>query len=241
MTTLLRDAELSTAFDHAAAGYDRLTAFNPGYHADLRRSARRLRLPNGGAGLRLLDLGCGTGASTAALLAAAPDADITAVDASPGMLARAAAKRWPPGVRFVRAPVERLAAAGVEGPFDAAFAAYVFRNVTDPDAALAAVRDLLAPGGRLAVHEYTLSGRPAHRAVWNAVCSTVVQPAGALTGDRELYRYLRRSVLEFDTAAVFAGRLAAAGFTGVRVLPVAGWQTGIVHTFTGGAPRTAAR
>ncbi|MFV2121933.1 ubiquinone biosynthesis methyltransferase UbiE, partial [Streptomyces sp. Act-28] len=53
--TLLRDHDLATAFDRAAPAYDRLTAVNPGYHADLRRSARRLRLPDRGAGLRLLD------------------------------------------------------------------------------------------------------------------------------------------------------------------------------------------
>lgn len=242
--TLLRDTErsaLSAAFDHAAPRYDRLTAFNPGYRADLRRSARRLALPGRGAGLRVLDLGCGTGASTAALLAAAPEAEIVAVDASAGMLARASAKRWPAGVRFVRAPAERLAQAGVGGPFDAVLAAYLFRNLADPDAGLAAVRDLLVPGGRLAVHEYTLSGRPAHRAVWKAVCSGVVQPAGALAGDRGLYRYLRSSVLEFDDAAAFAGRMRDAGFGGVRTLPMPGWSTGIVHTFVGRAPTVPAR
>ncbi|MYR60553.1 ubiquinone biosynthesis methyltransferase UbiE, partial [Streptomyces sp. SID625] len=55
--TLLRDHDLARAFDHAAPTYDRLTALNPGYRTDLRRSARRLRLPGGGAGLRVLDLG----------------------------------------------------------------------------------------------------------------------------------------------------------------------------------------
>ncbi|MFD5099956.1 methyltransferase domain-containing protein [Streptomyces albidochromogenes] len=231
--TLLRDADLADAFDHAARGYDRLVGLNAGYHADLRRSARRLRLPDGGAGLRLLDLGCGTGASTAALLRAAPLARITAVDASAGMLERAAAKRWPRGVTFVHAPAERLAAAGVTGPFDAVFAGYLFRNVADPDAVLAAVHGLLRPGGRLAVHEYSLSGSAAHRAVWSAVCRTVILPAGRRTGDAGLYRHLHRSVLDFDTAPVFAARLARAGFTGTRVLPVPGWQTGIVHTFLG--------
>ncbi|MGW7198219.1 class I SAM-dependent methyltransferase [Streptomyces chryseus] len=231
--TLLRDADLADAFDHAARGYDRLVGLNAGYHADLRRSARRLRLPDGGAGLRLLDLGCGTGASTAALLRAAPLARITAVDASAGMLERAAAKRWPDGVTFVHAPAERLAAAGVTGPFDAVFAGYLFRNVADPDAVLAAVHGLLRPGGRLAVHEYSLSGSAAHRAVWSAVCRAVILPAGRCAGDSGLYRHLHRSVLDFDTAPVFAARLAGAGFTGTRVLPVPGWQTGIVHTFLG--------
>ncbi|NBM17651.1 class I SAM-dependent methyltransferase [Streptomyces sp. GC420] len=233
--TLLHDEELATAFDHAARSYDHLVAANPGYHSHLRRSARRLGLPARGAGLRLLDLGCGTGASTAALLRAAPLAEITAVDSSAGMLERAAAKRWPPGVRFVHAPAERLAEAGVSGPFDAAFAAYLFRNVTDPDAVLTAVRALLTPGGRLAVHEYTLSGRPFDRLVWTAVCRAVVVPAGTLTGDRELYRHLWRSVVGFDTAGEFAARVRRAGFDRVRVAPMPGWQTGIVHTVVGRA------
>lgn len=228
--SLLRDHDLARAFDHASRTYDHLTSLNPGYRTDLLRSARRLRLPDDGAGLHVLDLGCGTGASTLALLRAAPRARITAVDASAGMLSRALARPWPARVRFLHLTAEEVAAAG-EGPFDAVFAAYLFRNVTDPDALLHGVRALLRPGGRLAVHEYSLSGSRAHRALWTAVCRGVVIPAGTLTGDRGLYRHLWHSVLAFDTAPAFSGRLTRAGFTGVRVAPVAGWQTGIVHTF----------
>ncbi|MFI0153576.1 class I SAM-dependent methyltransferase [Streptomyces lydicus] len=234
--TLLHDGELSAAFDHAARRYDLLTAVNPGYRADLRRSARRLRLPGGGRGLRLLDLGCGTGTSTAALLATAPHAEIVAVDASAGMLERAAAKPWPPGVSFVHAPAEELAGAGIGGGFDAVFAAYLFRNVTDPDAVLAAVRTALEPGGRLAVHEYTLSGSAAHRAVWTAVCRGIVLPAGRLAGDGGLYRHLWRSVLAFDTVPEFTARLRRTDFRQVRALPLPGWQTGITHTVVAAAP-----
>lgn len=72
--TLLRDHDLARAFDHASHTYDGLTALNPGYRTGLLRSARRLALPADGAGLHLLDLGCGTGASTRALLRAAPRA-----------------------------------------------------------------------------------------------------------------------------------------------------------------------
>ncbi|MCT7356688.1 methyltransferase domain-containing protein [Streptomyces sp. 15-116A] len=239
--TLLRDHDLARAFDHAAHTYDRLTALNPGYRTDLLRSARRLRLPEGGAGLHLLDLGCGTGASTRALLRSAPRARITAVDASSGMLRRALDKPWPPQVRFLHLTAEEFAAAGA-GPFDAVFAAYLFRNVTHPDRVLTAVRSLLRPGGRLAVHEYSLSGSAVHRALWNAVCRGLIIPAGTLSGDRALYRHLWSSVLGFDTAPAFAERLRRAGFTGVRVAPVAGWQTGIVHTFLArNGSRTATR
>ncbi|HZF87827.1 class I SAM-dependent methyltransferase [Streptomyces sp.] len=229
--SLLRDEDLAAAFDHASRTYDALVAANPGYHAHLRRSVRRLGLPGHGAGLRLLDLGCGTGASTAALRSVLPGADITAVDASAGMLERAAAKPWARGVTFVHAPAERLAHAGVRGPFDAVFAAYLFRNVTDPDAVLATARGLLRPGGRLGVHEYTLGGRRVDRAVWTLVCRGVVQPVAGFLGDAALYRHLWRSVVEFDTAGRFADRLRAAGFDRVRALPLPGWQTGIAHTF----------
>ncbi|WP_055590833.1 methyltransferase [Streptacidiphilus griseoplanus] len=234
--TLLRDDALSAAFDHASLSYDRLVAANPGYHAHLRRSARRLGLPGGGAGLRVLDLGCGTGASTAALLHVLPAAEITAVDASAGMLARATAKRWSPRVAFVHAPAERLSDAGVHGPFDAVLAAYLFRNLADPGAVLGTVRNLLTPGGRLAVHEYLLSGRPVHRWVWTAVCRGIVLPAGIAVGDGRLYRHLWRSVVDFDTAPQFRDRMQRAGFTGVRVLPLPGWQTGITHTVVGRVP-----
>ncbi|MYW17285.1 class I SAM-dependent methyltransferase, partial [Streptomyces sp. SID2955] len=171
------------------------------------------------------------GASTAALRSVLPAAHITAVDASAGMLRRAAAKPWGSGVTFVRAPAERLAEAGVDGPFDAVFAGYLLRNVSDPDAVLAAVHGLLVPGGRLGVHEYTLSGRRADRLVWNLVCRGLVQPAAAVLGDGGLYRHLWRSVVEFDTAGRFATRLRAAGFQDVRTLPLPGWHTGITHTF----------
>ncbi|MFF0740334.1 class I SAM-dependent methyltransferase [Streptomyces sp. NPDC004111] len=238
--SLLRDDTLSAAFDLAARHYDRLTAANPGYRAHLRRSARRLGLPDGGAGLRLLDLGCGTGASTSALLRAAPRAEIVAVDASRGMLDQARSKPWPSNVRFVHAPAEGLAEAGVHGPFDAVLAAYLLRNVRDPDAVLAALRAILAPGGRLAVHEYTLSGRLLDRAVWSAVCHGIVLPAGRATGDGDLYRHLLRSVVEFDTADQCAQRVRRAGFSHVRVLPMPGWQAGIVHTVLAAAPRATA-
>ena len=152
----LRRETVSAGFDAGAFAYDRLVGANPGYHEHLRLSARRMRLPDDGRGLRLLDAGCGTGASTAALLAAAPRAEITAIDASDEMLARARAKPWPPSVRFVHTPVEDLAAAGVRGPFDGILAAYLIRNVPDPDTVLRQLHELLWPGGTLAVHEYSV-------------------------------------------------------------------------------------
>ncbi len=239
MSDALPHAQVPAAFDVGAAAYDKLVGANPGYHAHLRLSAQRMGLPGGGRGMRLLDAGCGTGASTAALLAAAPHAEIVAVDASAGMLAEARSKRWPGSVRFVHSRIEDIAEAGVTGPFDGIFAAYLLRNLAEPDTQLRTFRGMLRPGAPLAVHEYSVRDSAVATAVWNAVCWAIIIPAGRLrTGDASLYTYLRRSVLDFDGASVFRARLQRNGFTDVRSETMPGWQRDIVHTFTARAPKS---
>lgn len=228
------------AFDQDAGSYDRLVGANPGYDAHLRLSADRLGLPGRGAGLRLLDVGCGTGRSTAALLAAYPEAEIVAVDASAEMLAAARAKSWPASVRFVHSRAEHLtgalADAGLGGRFDGLLAAYLVRNLPDPDAGLAVLSAHLAPGAPMAVHDYSVADSVLARAVWSAVCWTIIIPLGWwVTGDPALYRYLWRSVLAFDGITRLQVRLRDAGLAEVRVEPVDGWQRGIVHTVRGRA------
>ena len=235
--TGLPRADVPAAFDVGASAYDRLVGTSPGYHAHLRLSAQRLRLPNQGRGLRLLDAGCGTGASTAALLSVAPHADITAIDASRGMLEEAKGKSWPTSVRFVHTPVEDLADNGVVGPFDGILAAYLIRNLSDPDTQLRSLRDLLVPGATLAIHEYSVRDSRAATAVWHAVCWGIIIPSGWWqTRDATLYRHLWRSVLTFDGATQFRRRMRDAGFTGVRSDTMPGWEANIAHTFLGTAP-----
>ena len=222
------------AFDDHAASYDKLVNANPGYHDHLRLSVQRMGLPDGGRGLRLLDVGCGTGASTAALLAVAPEAEIVAVDASAEMLNAAQRKSWPDGVRFLRGNAQNLAAAGVTGPFDGILAAYLVRNLPSPDPALRQFLALLRPGAPLAVHDYSVRDSPRSRAVWTLVCWTIIIPLGRLrTGSSGLYRYLWRSVLRFDGVRALSQRLRDAGFVDVRCQTVAGWQQNIVHTVLG--------
>lgn len=229
---------LTEAFDAGAAMYDRLVGANPRYHEHLRLSALRMGLPDGGRGLRLLDAGCGTGASTAALLAVAPHAEIVAIDASEGMLARARAKKWPTSIHFVHTSIEDISASGVRGPFDGILAAYLIRNLGDPDGQLRALLHLLRPGGLLAVHEYSVQDSRQAVAVWRAVCWSVIIPLGGLlTGDTALYRYLWRSVTRFDGVRRFQRRLRDAGFHAVAERPMTGWQHDIVHTFLAVRPR----
>lgn len=227
-------------FDGAARSYDRLVGANPGYHRDLDRAARSLRLADGGRGARLLDVGCGTGASTAALLKAAGAAEIVGIDGSAQMLAEARRKQWPDSVSFVHTALEEAAATGVTGPFDGVLGAYLVRNLPDPDAGLRALRQLLRPGAPIALHEYSVRDTARAKLVWTAVCWTVIIPAGRIaTGTGGLYRYLWRSVRDFDRPARFENRLRRAGFEQVRCTPVPGWQRGITHTFTARRPEGA--
>jgi ubiquinone/menaquinone biosynthesis C-methylase UbiE len=220
--------QLADQFDRAARSYDLLQHLNPGYRAHLRLSAARLQAPEHG---RLLDLCCGTGLSTEALISSYPSAEITGLDLSAGMLANARRKPQLSQVRFVQGDAMDLAASGASGPYDGILMAYGIRNVPDPDRCLSQLRAHLKPGGRIAFHEYLVNGSIYHRAVWNTVAATVIIPLGTLaTGSSALFRYLRRSVNEFDGLPRFEARLRAAGFSDVRAEPMDGWQRGIVHT-----------
>ena len=233
--------EVPEAFDEVADRYDLMVALNPGYHAHLRASARAMADNLGPrTGARVIDLGCGSGASTRALVAALRQGGVhgtvVGVDGSAGMLAQARTKRWPAGVRFVQGRAEALSQvcvdADLDGPLDGVFAAYLLRNVEDRDALLRSIHDRLRPGGVLVVHEYSVAGRPTAEAVWTAVCRGVVVPLGWLTSGRtRLYHYLWRSVLEMDSVETVMQRMLDAGFEDVRTRTVRGWQRGIIHTF----------
>jgi len=235
------------AFDAVASTYDLMVALNPGYHAHLRASADDLvaALPttvtSGGRPVRVADLGCGSGASTAALQAALEaagvDAELVGVDGSAGMLAQARRKRWSLPARFVQADAETVEVTDLDGPYDAVFAAYLFRNVAARDRLLGRVHDLLVPGGVLVVHEYSVRESRRARATWDAVCWGVVVPLGLVTAPRSpIYRYLWRSVRDFDSTLVMRSRMVAAGLDRVRSRTVGGWQNGVLHTFLGHRP-----
>jgi ubiquinone/menaquinone biosynthesis C-methylase UbiE len=232
----------SAAFDRGASRYDLLVGLNPGYHQELRRAGRALVERVGGRpGLRLIDLACGTGASTRALVGAAPvGAEVLGLDASHGMLEQAGTHAWPRGVRFEHAiagelDVDRLG----RGTYDGILTCYLFRNVPSQnrDAAIREVYDLLAPGGWLVVQEYSVAGDRRSRVVWDAVCKAIIIPLGVLLDrNRDLYAYLWRSVVQFDSVSRFGDRLVAAGFTEVAHRTASGWQRGILHTFVAHKP-----
>ena len=103
-------------------------------------------------GQDIVDLGCGTGATTVELAArVGPDGRAVGADISTGMLERArerATSTATTNVEFVHADVQ--AADLGEARFDAAFSRFGVMFYADPVAAFTNIRRSLRPGGRLA-------------------------------------------------------------------------------------------
>jgi ubiquinone/menaquinone biosynthesis C-methylase UbiE len=101
---------------------------------------------------RLLDVGCGPGA---AVIEAAPVvAHATGLDLSPAMIARARSRADGIGnVEFVEGDSARLPFA--DGAFSVVLSTASFHHYPHPDRALAEMRRVLAPSGRIAIGDLT--------------------------------------------------------------------------------------
>jgi len=104
---------------------------------------------------RILDLGCGTGTGSLALLRRFPGSEVTAVDASGPMLDRLRDKACELQViSRVHAVQADLDAGWPDtGPVDLAWASNSMHHMADPDRVLAQILAALEPGGLLAVAE----------------------------------------------------------------------------------------
>ena len=104
----------------------------------------------------IVDLGCGTGAGTLALLDRFPGAEVTAVDLSAAHLQRLQEKAGD-RVRIVQADLDAAEWPELGTP-ELVWASASMHHVADPERTLRQVHDLLAPDGLFAVVE--LAGFP---------------------------------------------------------------------------------
>ena len=160
-------------------------------------------------GMRVLDVGCGTGALIDELLARLPHSSVTAVDPSASFVEAVAARL--PGIEVSRAAAERLPFPDHE--FDAAVAQLVVHFMTDPVAGLAEMRRVTRRGGVVAacVWDYA-GGRGPLGVFWDAARATRpdAPDESALAGTQEghLARLFYAAGLEQVTATSLSVTIA---------------------------------
>ena len=167
-------------------------------------------------GDRVLDAACGTGDLALADLRAGA-ATVTGLDFSPRMLERARRKTavidWVEG--------DLLALPFDDGSFDTATIGFGVRNVGDLELALAELRRVLRPGGRLAILEITRP-RGVLRPFFSLWFDHFVPLLGRLLPGGAAYSYLPASVARFPAAEALAGLLRDARFSEVGFRLLAG-------------------
>lgn len=191
--------------------------------------------------LLVLDLGCGSGASTRALCRAlerlGAGVRIVGIDASEGMIREAGKQDWPAHVSLRHARAQDLAGLEQTRDADGIFAAYLLRNVPERGRLLHDLHDTLRSGGTLVVHDYFRPASRLGRLAWSALSWIIIIPLSAVVTRRPgLFVYLWRSVRDFETVDAIADALRAAGFEDVTARPVRGWEQFVVHTVTARRP-----
>jgi SAM-dependent methyltransferase len=117
---------------------------------------------------RWLDVGCGTGALTEAVLSAAAPGQVVGLDPSPGFLSHAAARVLDVRASFAIADARALPVA--DGTFDGTVSGLVLNFVPDRPAALREMARAVGAGGTVAVYvwDYAGGGMGLMRCFWDA-------------------------------------------------------------------------
>jgi demethylmenaquinone methyltransferase / 2-methoxy-6-polyprenyl-1,4-benzoquinol methylase len=207
-TGTLASDDVRGMFDRIAPVYD---AMNRVMTAGLDRTWRRLTVEAVvQPGDRVLDACCGTG--DLALAAEREGGIVTGLDFSPKMLERARRKSetitWVEG-NLLALPFE-------DASYDAATVGFGVRNVADLEAALAELRRVLRPGGRLAILEIT-QPRGLLRPFFSLWFDRIVPLLGKVLPGGRAYTYLPASVRRFPGAEELVALLERNGFEHVRV------------------------
>ncbi len=218
-------------FNRIADKYDLATSLSQGYAEDLESSVGRLELHGNE---HVLELCCGTGKSTTALLAKLPDGRVTALDNSEGMLA-VAEKKF--AAEIAGGKISLVLSDAMTPPFqnesfDAVFVAYGLRNMPDYEAFLSEIYRVLKPGGKVCIHDYSIKETFWAKAYWAVLGYGFIVPfCTLLTGSSTIFTYLVKSVLSFARPEEVKNLLHTSGFKDIKGHPHKGWRAPILQAF----------
>lgn len=144
-------------------------------------------------GMKVLDVGCGTGESTRFLTNFYQDLEVEGLDLSPGMLA--VARQLDSVSNYFEGDV-----CNIERPdatYDLVITAFTFRNFPDKQTSLQEMLRVLRPGGRLLILDHF---QPQHPILWQQIYTfwmskIVPQLVRPFIEDSTPYRYLAQSII----------------------------------------------
>ncbi len=185
---------------------------------------RKAALEPAKPGLRVLDLGCGTGdlALGAARKMGAGAGEVVGLDFSQNMLMAAQArydklnKRNLATVRWVALKAEDIPFE--DARYDLVLSGFVLRNIYENiDFILQGVREALNPGGKIRLLDFTEPPSRAWKKMWQLYMNTIVIVYGRmLFGKQFPDTYLTRSAARFAKPAEFISKLKVAGFKNIE-------------------------
>lgn len=137
-------------------------------------------------------------------------------------LAKAQKHHLPHSIYFVEGDVMRLPIAS--RLFDAATIAFGLRNLEDPRQGMEEMFRILAPGGKLAILEFSIPTLPIFRHLYLFYFTRILPRIGALiSGTKGPYSYLPASVEDFAQPAELRSMLKKIGF-----------KSAVSHSLSGG-------
>lgn len=224
--------QVQQMFDNIAPTYDRLN-HTLSLNIDRLWRRRTVKMVARYAPKTILDMATGTGDLALVMARRMPQAEITGIDLSEGMLevARQKASRTELAhrVKFEVGDAEHINHA--DGSFDAATVAFGVRNFGDIEQGLCEMARVLREGGRIFVLEFST---PRNRFIrWAyGIYSHKILPriGGAISHDRAAYQYLPESVEEFPSPERFMEIMRRAGLKECRARSL---TFGIAHIYIG--------
>ena len=208
-----------------------------------RRTARRfghiLQRPEA----RAIDICCGTGDLAFALARereramrangvrdVAKAKPVIGSDFVEPMLERARDKARAAGHDAVFAAADTLRLPFAAASADLVTTAFGFRNLANYESGLREIARVLRPGGEVGILEFTEPGAGPLAALFRFYFRRILPlVGGAISGNREAYRYLPGSVAKFPSPAELAALMERCGFCDVRVSM---WNFGSVALHT---------
>lgn len=199
-------------FDSVAPKYDIMNdLMSVGVHRLWKNAFVSQLKPRGG--MRLVDVGGGTGDIAFRFLAAGGDS-VSVVDINEEMLTvgrdRAIDRGILDNITWTPGDAESLPFA--DASFDAYTIAFCIRNVTNPARALEEARRVLKPGGRFMCLEFSTVALPWLSKLYDAYSFNVLPTlGGSIAGDADAYQYLAESIRKFPSQKNFTAMIEQAG------------------------------